>query len=84
VVWPVRSCAVRTVAKRSSNSLSHGGHSAVEGAVAEPRAHGGNIAPSCARWLPVRTVIVPMGRRHLKIGTFRSICRQAGLQPTDF
>jgi len=33
---------------------------------------------------PVRTVIVPMGRRHLKIGTFRSICRQAGLQPTDF
>jgi predicted RNA binding protein YcfA (HicA-like mRNA interferase family) len=31
-----------------------------------------------------RTVIVPMGRAHLKIGTFRSICRQAGLQPTDF
>ena len=33
---------------------------------------------------PARTVIVPMGRRHLAIGTFRSICRQAGLQPTDF
>jgi predicted RNA binding protein YcfA (HicA-like mRNA interferase family) len=31
-----------------------------------------------------RTVIVPMGRQHLKIGTFRSICRQAGLQPSDF
>jgi predicted RNA binding protein YcfA (HicA-like mRNA interferase family) len=33
---------------------------------------------------PARTVIVPMGRRNLAIGTFRSICRQAGLQPTDF
>jgi predicted RNA binding protein YcfA (HicA-like mRNA interferase family) len=33
---------------------------------------------------PARVVIVPMGRRHLKMGTFRSICRQAGLQPNDF
>jgi predicted RNA binding protein YcfA (HicA-like mRNA interferase family) len=33
---------------------------------------------------PARTVIVPMGRRNLALGTFRSICRQAGLQPTDF
>jgi predicted RNA binding protein YcfA (HicA-like mRNA interferase family) len=32
---------------------------------------------------PTRTVIVPMGRQHLAIGTFRSICRQAGLQPED-
>ena len=32
----------------------------------------------------VRIVIVPMGRKHLKIGTFRSICRQAGLNPGDF
>ncbi|WP_352396644.1 type II toxin-antitoxin system HicA family toxin [Kineosporia sp. NBRC 101677] len=33
---------------------------------------------------PVRVVIVPMSRGHLKIGTFRSICRQAGLRPSDF
>jgi predicted RNA binding protein YcfA (HicA-like mRNA interferase family) len=33
---------------------------------------------------PARIVIVPMGRRHLAIGTFRSICRQAGLGPADF
>ena len=33
---------------------------------------------------PTLTVIVPMGRKHLAIGTFRSICRQAGLMPTDF
>ena len=33
---------------------------------------------------PARVVIVPMGRKNLKIGTFRSICRQAGLQPSDF
>jgi predicted RNA binding protein YcfA (HicA-like mRNA interferase family) len=31
-----------------------------------------------------RIVIVPMGRKALKIGTFRSICRQAGLDPDDF
>ena len=30
------------------------------------------------------TVIVPMGRKHLPIGTFRSICRQAGLAPSAF
>lgn len=33
---------------------------------------------------PTRVVIVPMGRKNLKIGTFWSICRQAGLQPYDF
>lgn len=33
---------------------------------------------------PVRVVIVPMGRKNLKIGTFRSICRQAGVQPSEF
>lgn len=33
---------------------------------------------------PTLVAIVPMGRRNLKIGTFRSICRQAGLRPNDF
>jgi predicted RNA binding protein YcfA (HicA-like mRNA interferase family) len=33
---------------------------------------------------PTLTVIVPMGRKHLPIGTFRSVCRQAGLRPADF
>jgi len=33
---------------------------------------------------PTLVVIVPMGRRNLKIGTFRAICRQAELRPNDF
>jgi predicted RNA binding protein YcfA (HicA-like mRNA interferase family) len=33
---------------------------------------------------PALMVIVPIGRKNLKIGTFRSICRQSGLQPRDF
>ncbi|WP_250290955.1 type II toxin-antitoxin system HicA family toxin [Frankia sp. CiP1_Cm_nod1] len=33
---------------------------------------------------PGRTVIVPMGRKNMRIGTFRSIVSQSGLSVTDF
>jgi predicted RNA binding protein YcfA (HicA-like mRNA interferase family) len=33
---------------------------------------------------PTRTVIVPMGRRNLRVGTFHSIIEQAGLTEDDF
>ncbi|WP_322749736.1 MULTISPECIES: type II toxin-antitoxin system HicA family toxin [unclassified Frankia] len=33
---------------------------------------------------PGRTVIVPMGRKNMRIGTFRSIVGQSGLSITDF
>ncbi len=32
----------------------------------------------------ILTVIVPMGRKEIPIGTFRSILRQAGLTQRDF
>jgi len=32
----------------------------------------------------VRTVIVPMNKKEIPIGTFRSIVRQSGLNKTDF
>ncbi len=33
---------------------------------------------------PSRTVIVPMGRKNLLVGTFHSIIEQAGLTEDDF
>ena len=33
---------------------------------------------------PARTVIVPMGRKNLLVGTFHSILEQAGLSGRDF
>lgn len=33
---------------------------------------------------PARTVIVPMGRKDLRVGTFHSIIEQAGLTEDDF
>lgn len=33
---------------------------------------------------PTRTVIVPMGRKDLRVGTFHSIIEQAGLTEDDF
>ena len=33
---------------------------------------------------PSRTVIVPMGRKDLRVGTFHSILEQAGLSEDDF
>ncbi len=33
---------------------------------------------------PTRTVIVPMGRKNLRVGTFHSIIEQAGLTEDDF
>lgn len=33
---------------------------------------------------PTRTVIVPMGRKDLRVGTFHSILEQAGLSEDDF
>jgi predicted RNA binding protein YcfA (HicA-like mRNA interferase family) len=33
---------------------------------------------------PTLTVIVPMGRKQIPFGTFRSILRQAKLEDTDF
>jgi len=33
---------------------------------------------------PTRTVIVPMGRKNLRVGTFHSIVEQAGLTDDDF
>ena len=33
---------------------------------------------------PTLTVIVPAERKIIPMGTFRSICKQANLQPTDF
>jgi predicted RNA binding protein YcfA (HicA-like mRNA interferase family) len=33
---------------------------------------------------PTRTVIVPMGRKNLRVGTFHSIVEQAGLTEYDF
>jgi len=33
---------------------------------------------------PTRTVIVPMGRKNLRVGTFHSIIEQAGLSEDDF
>ena len=33
---------------------------------------------------PTRTVIVPMGRKNLLVGTFHSIIEQAGLTEDDF
>lgn len=33
---------------------------------------------------PTRTVIVPMGRKDMRRGTFRSISEQAGLVESDF
>lgn len=33
---------------------------------------------------PTRTVIVPMGRKNLLVGTFHSILEQAGLAQDDF
>ena len=33
---------------------------------------------------PSRTVIVPMGRKNLLVGTFHSIIEQAGLSEDDF
>jgi predicted RNA binding protein YcfA (HicA-like mRNA interferase family) len=33
---------------------------------------------------PTRTVIVPMGRKNLQVGTFHSILEQAGLSEDDF
>jgi len=46
--------------------------------------HRGSHAKYVREGEPTRVVIVPMGRKNLRIGTFRSICRQAGLQPRDF
>lgn len=46
--------------------------------------HRGSHAKYVRAGEPTRVVIVPMGRKNLRIGTFRSICRQAGLQPRDF
>jgi predicted RNA binding protein YcfA (HicA-like mRNA interferase family) len=34
--------------------------------------------------MPIRTVIVPAGRKQIPRGTFRSILRQAGLTERDF
>ena len=34
--------------------------------------------------VPTRTVIVPMGRKNLRVGTFHSIIEQAGLTEDDF
>ena len=34
--------------------------------------------------IPRRTVIVPMGRKSLAVGTFHSIIEQAGLTEDDF
>jgi predicted RNA binding protein YcfA (HicA-like mRNA interferase family) len=34
--------------------------------------------------VPTRTVIVPMGRKDLRVGTFHSILEQAGLTEDDF
>ena len=34
--------------------------------------------------IPTRTVIVPMGRKDLRVGTFHSIIEQAGLTEDDF
>lgn len=33
---------------------------------------------------PTRTVVVPMGRRNLRVGTFHAIIEQAGLTEDDF
>jgi predicted RNA binding protein YcfA (HicA-like mRNA interferase family) len=33
---------------------------------------------------PRHTVIVPMGRKNMRVGTFYSIIRQAGLEKSDF
>jgi predicted RNA binding protein YcfA (HicA-like mRNA interferase family) len=33
---------------------------------------------------PTRMVIVPMGRKNLRVGTFHSIIEQAGLTEDDF
>lgn len=33
---------------------------------------------------PVRTVIVPMDKKEIPIGTFRSILKQSGLKKEDF
>lgn len=33
---------------------------------------------------PTRTVIVPMGRKDMRRGTFRSVSEQAGLTESDF
>lgn len=34
--------------------------------------------------IPTRTVIVPMGRKDLRVGTFHPILEQAGLSESDF
>ncbi len=33
---------------------------------------------------PTLTTIIPADRKEIPIGTFRSICRQSNLQPSDF
>ena len=33
---------------------------------------------------PTLTVIVPVGRKEIPVGTFNSICRQSGLSKQDF
>ena len=56
-----------------------------------PRRHGfvlvsqkGSHAKYRRTGTPSRTVIVPMGRKNLLVGTFHSIIEQAGLTEDDF